>query len=90
MFQNMFNAEGSGRFIKNTAFVFTFHKDTDEEIQLRKNLREDHYAVGVQKMLKDIGIIVSDSEIKDRIFFIDNRIQKYFDENINLGGSVLE
>ncbi len=32
MFQNMFNAEGSGRFIRNTAFVFTFHKDTDEEI----------------------------------------------------------
>ncbi len=76
MFQNMFNAEGSGRFIKNTAFVFTFHKDTDEEIQVRINEKrsDDHYIKGVQNMLKEINIIVSENEIKNRIFFIDNRI----------------
>ena len=35
MFKDMFNAEGDDRFIENTAFVFTFHSDTNEDLKLR-------------------------------------------------------
>ena len=41
-------------------------------------------------MLKDIDISATDNDIRDRIFFIDNRIQKYFDHKISLGGTQSE
>ena len=39
------------------------NSDSDEEIQLRKNLRNDHYLIGIQKMLQDVDIIVSNRQI---------------------------
>ena len=53
MFKDMFNAEGDDRFVENTAFIFTFHSDANEDINHKKNQKQNHYIEGVQKMLKD-------------------------------------
>ena len=59
MFKDMFNAEGDDRFVENTAFIFTFHSDANEDINYKKNQKQNHYIEGVQKMLKDQNIFVS-------------------------------
>jgi hypothetical protein len=47
MFKDMFNAKGGEKFLENSAFVFTFHSDTYEDIKLKKNKNPNHYIEGV-------------------------------------------
>ena len=65
----MFNAEGSDRFIENSAFVFTFHSDTNEDINLRKKYQIKSLYLRYLKYAERIRYFCGTRTFKKQNFF---------------------